>query len=67
LERIWKEAGSDIVEVLFQHLLSGTEKKSRESFFYWYCGHYWPIVPAPQMIGDGDCGEIGGIKFGRGN
>jgi hypothetical protein len=29
-----------------------------------YCGHYWPIVPAP---GDGDCGEIGGMKFGRGN
>jgi hypothetical protein len=21
----------------------------------------------PQMIGDGDCGEIGGIKIGRGN
>jgi hypothetical protein len=32
----------------------------------WYCGHYWPTVQ-PQMIGDGDCGEIGGIKSGRGN
>jgi hypothetical protein len=21
----------------------------------------------PQMVGDGDCGEIGGIKIGRGN
>jgi hypothetical protein len=21
----------------------------------------------PQMIGDGDCGEIGGMKIGRGN
>jgi hypothetical protein len=21
----------------------------------------------PQVIGDGDCGEIGGIKIGRGN
>jgi hypothetical protein len=21
----------------------------------------------PRMIGDGDCGEIGGIKIGRGN
>jgi hypothetical protein len=32
---------------------------------FWYCGHYSPIVPAPN--GDGDCGEIGGIKIGRGN
>jgi hypothetical protein len=30
---------------------------------FWYCGHYWPIVPAPD---DGDCGEIGGMKIGRG-
>jgi hypothetical protein len=29
-----------------------------------YCGHYWPIVPAPD---DGDCGEIGGMKIGREN
>jgi hypothetical protein len=28
-----------------------------------YCGHYWPIVPAPVMV----TGEIGGIKIGRGN
>jgi hypothetical protein len=26
-----------------------------------YCGHYWSIVPAPD-----DCGEIGGMKIGRG-
>jgi hypothetical protein len=25
-----------------------------------------PIVPAPG-ISDGDCGEIGGMKIGRGN
>jgi hypothetical protein len=31
-----------------------------------YCGHYWPIVPAPGDS-DGDCGEIGGMKIGRGN
>jgi hypothetical protein len=31
-----------------------------------YCGHFWPIVPA-QMIGEGDCGAIGGMKIGRGN
>jgi hypothetical protein len=31
-----------------------------------YCGHYWPIVPAPGDS-DGDCGEIGGMKIGRRN
>jgi hypothetical protein len=44
------------------------------SFFFWwggtyvtrYCGLFWPIVQ-PQMIDEGDCGEIGGIKIGRGN
>jgi hypothetical protein len=42
-------------------------------FFWWggtyvtrYCGHFWPIVQ-PQMIDEGDCGAIGGIKTGRGN
>jgi hypothetical protein len=25
------------------------------------------LVYQPQMIGDGDCGEIGGMKIGRGN
>jgi hypothetical protein len=28
-----------------------------------YCGHFWPIVPAPE-IGEDDCGAIGGIKIG---
>jgi hypothetical protein len=27
---------------------------------------YWPIVPGPDDS-DGDCGEIGEIKIGRGN
>jgi hypothetical protein len=27
-----------------------------------YCGHFWPIVPA---LGDGDCGEICGMKIGK--
>jgi hypothetical protein len=31
-----------------------------------YCGHYWPIVPA-QGDSDGDCGEVGGMRIGRGN
>jgi hypothetical protein len=42
-------------------------------FFSWggtyvtrYCGHFWPIVQ-PQMIDEGDCGAIGGMKIGRGN
>jgi hypothetical protein len=34
---------------------------------FWNCGHYWPIVPAPGDIGDGDCGKIDGMKIGRGN
>jgi hypothetical protein len=25
------------------------------------------LLYQPQMIGDGDCGEIGGIKIGRGS
>jgi hypothetical protein len=40
-------------------IISGGETEST-----WYCGHYWPIVPAPD---DGDCGVIGGIEIGRGN
>jgi hypothetical protein len=32
----------------------------------WYCGHYWPIVPAP-VDNDGDCGATGGMKIGRRN
>jgi hypothetical protein len=30
---------------------------------FWYCGHYWPFVPAPDD--SGDCREIGGMKIGR--
>jgi hypothetical protein len=32
----------------------------------WYCGHYWPIVPAPGDS-DSDCEEIGGMDISRGN
>jgi hypothetical protein len=31
-----------------------------------YCGHYWPIIPAPSDS-DGDFGETGGMKIDRGN
>jgi hypothetical protein len=36
----------------------------------WYCGHYWPIVPAPDDDDDDDdddCGATGGMKIGKGN
>jgi hypothetical protein len=44
-------------------------------FFYSYWGETESLVTAattgllyqPQMIGDGDCEEIGGMKIGRGN
>jgi hypothetical protein len=39
-------------------ILSGMRQSTR------YCGHFWPIVPAPD---DGDCGAIGGINIGRKN
>jgi hypothetical protein len=31
-----------------------------------YCGHFWPTVQ-PQMICEGDCGAVGGMKIGKGN
>jgi hypothetical protein len=51
----------------------GHEVPLKQLFFFkfvrWdfgYCGHYWPNVPAPGNS-DGDCGEIGRMKIGRGN
>jgi hypothetical protein len=48
-------------------------KHAQHFFFEWggtyvtrYCGHFWPIVQH-QMIDEGDCGAIGGMKIGRGN
>jgi hypothetical protein len=41
------------------------KKKYFFQFVRWdngYWSHYWPIVPNP-MIGEGDCGEIGGMKI----
>jgi hypothetical protein len=53
-------------EVLFSFIIvSGVRLEST-----WYCGHYWPIVPAPDdddIQDDGDCGEIGRMKIGTGN
>jgi hypothetical protein len=40
-------------------------------FFYWWGGTFGTaattgLLYQPQMIGDGDCGEIGGMKIGKG-
>jgi hypothetical protein len=44
------------------------------SFLWWdetestrFCGHYWPIVPAPDDDDDDECGAVGGMRIGRGN
>jgi hypothetical protein len=50
-------------------------KLSLSAFFYSYWGETESLGIAatigllcqPQMIGDGDCGEIGGMKIGRGS
>jgi hypothetical protein len=47
-----------VLNVIFFFKLVGCE--------FGYCGHNWPILQ-PRMIGDGDYGEIGGMKIGRGN
>jgi hypothetical protein len=53
-----------------------TECKSNRSaiFFYWWGGTkslgtatISGLLYKPQMIDDGDCGVIGGMKIGRGN
>jgi hypothetical protein len=46
---------------------------SEGSFFFNLCGGTLGtaattgLLYQPRMISDGDCGEIGGIKIGRGN
>jgi hypothetical protein len=43
------------------------------SFFFYLCGETLGtaattgLLYQPRLIGDGDCGEIGGMKVGRGN
>jgi hypothetical protein len=62
--------------IVFWHRPSPHPSRSLPTFNYflnssgvrqsiWYCGHYWPIVQAPDD--DGDCGVNGGMKIGRGN
>jgi hypothetical protein len=43
------------------------------TIFFYLCGGTWGTAGTtgplyqPRIIGDGDCGEIGGMKNGRGN
>jgi hypothetical protein len=53
-----------VTEVIVENLIT---------FFFNLCGGTLGtaatagLLYQPQMIGDGDCGEIGGMKIGRGN
>jgi hypothetical protein len=46
---------------------------SKSFFFFKFCGGTLGtaattgLLYQPRMIGDGDCGEIGGMRIGRGN
>jgi hypothetical protein len=49
--------GSIKIYLLFCNLCGGTLGTAATTGLLWQ----------PRMIGDGDCGEIGGMKIGRGN
>jgi hypothetical protein len=46
---------------------------TNHEFFFYLCGGILGtaattgLLYQPRMLGDGDCGEIGGMKIGRGN
>jgi hypothetical protein len=55
---------------------------NRDSFTFYFAYYYYyhwcetdslgtaattDLLYQPQMIGDGDCGELGGMKIGKGN
>jgi hypothetical protein len=52
---------------------SGPTKPPNHFFFFNLCGGTLDtatttgLLYLPRMTGDGDCGEIGGMKIGRGN
>jgi hypothetical protein len=59
-----------------RHLFAAANKETRVLVFFFVSGvRLSPLGTAattgllyqPQMIGDGDCGEIGGMKIGREN
>jgi hypothetical protein len=46
----------------FQHFISTWNIR-----FFLICAAATGLLYQPRMIGDGDCGEIGGMKIGRRN
>jgi hypothetical protein len=62
----WSPASEDVSPEAEERPLLG-------DFFFNLCGGTLctaatcGLLYQPWMIGDGDCGEIGGIKIGRGN
>jgi hypothetical protein len=54
-----KHVSGNILIFYYYYYLGETEST-------WYCGQSG-LLYQPQMIDDGDCGAIGGMKIGRGN
>jgi hypothetical protein len=57
LESIWISCSYGMWQFFF--VISGVG--------FWVLRPLTGLLYQPRMIGDGDCGEIGGIKIGRGN
>jgi hypothetical protein len=57
------------------HMVHILQRNQSQGIFYYYFSGVTPLGPGattgllyqPQMIDDGHCGAIGGIKIGRGN
>jgi hypothetical protein len=81
MARIWLQgvlviayAEETMVSCLLTRYAAERHEPSGVSFSLLICAvGLWVLPPLtgllyqPRMIGDGDCGEIGGIKIGRGN
>jgi hypothetical protein len=60
LNILWKDGGAAIAQsaqIFFFNSWDGTFGTAATT----------GLLYQPRMIGDGDCGEIGGMKIGRGN
>jgi hypothetical protein len=58
----------------FKHHLQNSSAANGNDYFFFICAVELRVLQPltgllyqPRMIGDGDCGEIGGMKIGRGN
>jgi hypothetical protein len=59
---------SKLAEELRRRLPDGSTAHCRLlKFFFNLCGGTTALLYRPRMIGDGDCGEIGGMKIDKGN